>query len=127
MLQSQSRLKVADNSGAREIMIIQAQGNKKGGGYRRYVSVGDIVSAAVKKAAPNAAIKEGEVVHAVVVRVTKEIRRKDGSYLRFDDNAAVIINKANLEPKATRVFGPIAREVKERGFNKIVSLAPEVL
>lgn len=127
MVQSLSRLKVADNSGAKEIMVIQVQGNKKGSAGRRYAGPGDIVSASVKKALPNAAIKAGEVVHAVVVRVAKEVRRKDGTYIRFDENAAVIINKASLEPRATRVFGPIAREVRERGFTKIVSLAPEVL
>jgi large subunit ribosomal protein L14 len=127
MVQTLSRLKVADNSGAKEIMIIQVQGNKKGSAGRRYAAPGDIVSASVKKAMPNSAIKAGEVVHAVVVRVTKELRRKDGTYIRFDENAAVLINKSTLEPRASRVFGPVAREVRERGFNKIISLAPEVL
>jgi large subunit ribosomal protein L14 len=127
MVQKLSRLKVADNSGAKEIMIIQVQGGKKGSAGRRYARPGDIVSASVKKAIPNAAIKQGEVIHAVVVRVIKEMKRKDGSYIRFDENAAVIINKSTLEPRATRVFGPIAREVREKGFSKIISLAPEVL
>lgn len=127
MVQSLSRLKVADNSGAKEIMVIQVQGQKKGGSRRRYGMPGDIVSASVKKAIPNAPIKAGDVIHAVIVRTRKEVRRKDGSYLRFDDNAAVIINKANLEIKATRVFGPIAREVRDKGFFKVASLAPEVL
>jgi len=127
MVQSLSRLKVADNSGAREIMVIQVLGDKKGGGHRRYGRVGDIISASVKDAIPNGAIKKGDVLHAVVIRTRKEIRRADGSYLRFDDNAAVIIDKAKKEPKATRIFGPVARELKEKGFNKIISLASEVL
>lgn len=127
MIQKLSRLKVADNSGAKEIMVIQVQGAKSGSAGRRYARPGDIVSAAVKKAMPNAAIKQGEVVHAVIVRVAKEYKRKDGSYIRFDENAAVIITKTSLEPRATRVFGPIAREVRDKGFSKIISLAPEVL
>lgn len=127
MIQKLSRLKVADNSGAREIMVIQVQGAKSGSAGRKYARPGDIVSASVKKAIPNATIKEGEVVHAVVVRAAKEYKRKDGSYIRFDENAAVIIAKNTLEPRATRVFGPVAREVREKGFNKIISLAPEVL
>ncbi len=127
MIQSLTRLKVADNSGAKEIMVIQIRGRKKGGGYQRYGSVGDIVSASVKKAQPNSNIKAGDVLHAVIIRTKKEVRRKDGSYIRFDDNAAVIINVENKEPKATRIFGPVARELKEKGFNKIISLAQEVL
>ena len=127
MVQSLTRLKVADNSGAKEIMVIQCLGDKKGSKYRRYAHVGDIISASVKDAIPNGAIKKGDVLHAVVVRTKGAIRRTDGSYLRFDDNAAVIIDKAKKEPKATRIFGPIARELREKGFNKIVSLAPEVL
>jgi large subunit ribosomal protein L14 len=127
MVQSLSRLKVADNSGAKEIMIIQVLGVKKGSGYRRYARVGDIVSASVKDAIPNGTVKKGEVLHAVVIRTTKEVRRADGSYLRFDDNAAVIIDKEKKEPKATRIFGPVARELKEKGFAKIISLASEVL
>lgn len=127
MVQSLSRLKVADNTGAKEIMVIQVQGRQKGGGYMRYAGVGDIVSASVKNATPHGAVKEGEVVHAVVVRAAKEWKRKDGSYIRFDENAAVIINKATLDPKGTRIFGPVARELRSKGFQKIVSLAPEVL
>ncbi len=127
MVQQLSRLKVADNTGAKEIMVIQVQGRKKGGDYMRFASIGDIVSASVKKALPNSDVKKGDVVHAVVVRVKKEKQRKDGSAIKFDENAAVIINKANLEPKGTRIFGPVARELRERGFQKIVSLAPEVL
>ncbi|KKQ35911.1 MAG: 50S ribosomal protein L14 [candidate division WS6 bacterium GW2011_GWA2_37_6] len=127
MVQSQTRLKVADNSGVKEIMVIQVLGRAKGGKYQRFAGVGEIVSASTKHVQPDSDYKQGEVIHAVVVRVTKETRRKDGSYIRFDDNAAVIINKDNKEPKATRIFGPIARELKEKGFNKIVSLAPEVL
>ena len=127
MIQSLSRLKVADNSGAKEIMVIQVRGRKKGGGYQRYGSVGSIVSVSVKKAQPNSNIKQGEVLHAVVVRTKKEVRRKDGSYIRFDDNAAVMINLENREPKGTRIFGPVARELKEMGFTKIINLAQEVL
>lgn len=127
MVQTLSRLKVADNSGAKEIMVIQVLGRKKGGTYQRYARVGDIVSASVKKVLPNSSFTQGDVVHAVVVRTRKEIRRKDGSYIRFDDNAAVLIDKEKLDPKASRIFGPIARELRERGFGKIVSLAPEVL
>lgn len=127
MVQSNSILKVADNTGIKEIMIIQVLGTKKGGMYRKFGYVGDIVSASVKKVIPNSAFKKGDKVHAVIVRTKKEIRRKDGTYLRFDDNAAVVINKNNKEPKGTRVFGPIARELKEKHFSKVVSLAPEVL
>jgi large subunit ribosomal protein L14 len=127
MIQSLSRLKVADNSGAKEIMVIQVQGRQKGNDNTRFASVGDIVSASVKKVIPNGPIKQGEIVHAVIVRATKEWRRSDGSYIRFDDNAAVLITKANKDPVATRIFGPVARELREKGFQKIVSLAPEVL
>jgi len=127
MVQSLSKLKVADNSGAKEIMVIQVLGRKKGGRFQRSGSVGEIVSASVTSALPESTIKDGEVVHAVIVRTKKEIRRKDGSYLRFDDNAAVLIEKEKKEPKATRIFGPVARELKEKGFGKIVSLAAEVL
>ncbi|HEX9804459.1 MAG TPA: 50S ribosomal protein L14 [Candidatus Dojkabacteria bacterium] len=127
MIQSLSRLKVADNSGAKEIMVIQVRGRAKGGNYQRYASIGDIVSASVKKAQPNSDIKSGDVLHAVIVRTKKEIRRKDGSYIRFDENAAVIINLQNKDPKATRIFGPVARELKDKKFNKIISLAQEVL
>jgi large subunit ribosomal protein L14 len=127
MVQARTRLKIADNSGAKEVMVIQVLGRKKGHTFTKFGSVGDIVSAAVKRAIPNAPIKQGEVVHAVIVRAHKEWKRKDGSHIRFDDNAAVIINKANGDPKGTRVFGPVARELRDRKFQKIVSLAPEVL
>jgi large subunit ribosomal protein L14 len=122
MVQQETRLKVADNSGARELLVIRVMG----GHHRRYASVGDVVTATVKVAQPNAQIKKGEVVKAVVVRVAKEYRRPDGSHIRFDDNAAVLINPQN-NPRGTRIFGPVARELRERNFMKIVSLAPEVL
>jgi len=124
MIQVQTRLKVADNSGAKEIMCIRVLG----GTGRHYAHVGNIIIAAVKSAAPHAAIKKGDVVKAVVVRTAKEIRRADGSYLRFSDNAAVIINDIEKkDPKGTRIFGPVAREIRKAGFVKIASLAPEVL
>jgi large subunit ribosomal protein L14 len=124
MIQVQTYLKVADNSGAKEIMCIRVLG----GTGRRYAHVGNIIIAAVKSAAPHAAIKKGDVVKAVVVRTAKEIRRADGSYLRFSDNAAVIINDIEKkDPKGTRIFGPVAREIRKAGFVKIASLAPEVL
>jgi large subunit ribosomal protein L14 len=126
MIQSLTRLKVADNTGAKEIMVIQVLGRGKGG-FQRTGTVGEMVSASVKDAIPNGAIKQGEVVYAVVIRTHKEIRRKDGSYIRFDDNAAVLIDKEKKEPKGTRIFGPVARELKEKGFTKIISLATEVL
>jgi large subunit ribosomal protein L14 len=122
MVQQETRLKVADNSGARELLVIRVMG----GHHRRYASVGDIITATVKVAQPNAGVKKGEVVKAVVVRVAKEYRRPDGSHIRFDDNAAVLINNQN-NPRGTRIFGPVARELRERNFMKIVSLAPEVL
>ncbi len=122
MIQQYTRLKVADNSGARRIMCI----NVLGGTGRRYASVGDVIVASVKQAAPNAAVKKGDVVRAVVVRVAKLYRRPDGSHIRFDDNAAVLLSDQN-NPRGTRVFGPIARELREKNFMKIVSLAPEVL
>jgi len=127
MIQSLSRLKVADNSGAKEIMVIQVLGLKKGGKFQHFARLGDIVSASVKKALPESNIKPGDIVHAVIVRTKKEKRRKDGSYIRFDDNAAVIIDKEKRDPKATRIFGPIARELREKKFSKIISLASEVL
>lgn len=127
MIQALSRLKVADNSGAKEIMVIQVLGRKKGGKFQRFGRIGDIISASVKKALPNSNYSAGDKVHAVIVRTRKELRRKDGSYIRFDDNAAVLIEKEKKEPKATRIFGPIARELREKGFGKIISLAPEVL
>ncbi len=127
MVQSLTRFIVADNTGAKEIMLIQIRGQKKGGSFQRTATVGEIFSASVKKALPNSAYKKGDVVHGVVIRTRKEVRRQDGSYLKFDDNAAVIINIDSGEPKGTRVFGPVARELREKGFNKIVSLASEVL
>lgn len=124
MIQVQTYLKVADNSGAKEVMCIRVLGGYK----KRYGRVGDIIVAAVKSAAPHAAIKKGDVVKAVIVRTAKEIRRADGSYLRFSDNAAVVINDIKKkEPKGTRIFGPVAREIRRAGFTKIASLAPEVL
>ena len=122
MIQQESRLKVADNTGAREILCIRV----KGGHHRRYARVGDIIVGTVKTATPQGAVKKGEVVRAVVVRQTKEYRRTDGSMIRFDDNAAVLLNPQN-QPRGTRIFGPVARELRERNFMKIVSLAPEVL
>jgi len=116
-------LKVADNSGAKRLQCIKVLGGYK----RRYAQVGDVVTAAVKEAQPHSGIKKGQVVHAVLVRQKKESRRQDGSYIRFDDNAAVIIDKKSKEPKGTRIFGPVARELRAKGFNKIISLAPEVL
>jgi len=122
MIQPFTRLKVADNSGAKEIMCIKVLGGSK----RRYARVGDIIVASVKKALPNGKIKKGQVVKAVIVRTKKEMQRENGSLIRFDDNAAVIID-AKKEPVGTRIFGPIAREVRYEGFQKITSLAPEVL
>jgi large subunit ribosomal protein L14 len=123
MIQRESRLKVADNSGARELLVIQVLG----GSRRKYGSIGDIVVATVKTATPQGAVKKSEIVRAVVVRVSKEWRREDGSYIRFDDNAAVILDTDGKNPKGSRIFGPVARELREKGFMKIVSLAPEVL
>jgi large subunit ribosomal protein L14 len=124
MVQVQTYLKVADNSGAKEVMCIRLLGGYK----RRYSGVGDIIVAAVKSAVPHAGVKKSDVVKAVIVRTRKEIRRPDGSYVRFDDNACVIIVDAEKkEPKGTRIFGPVAREVRKAGFVKIASLAPEVL
>ena len=122
MIQPQTRLKVADYTGAKEIMCIRVLC----GSFRRYGSVGDTIVASVKTAAPGGVVKKGDVVKAVIVRTTKPTRRADGSYIRFDDNAAVIINDQKL-PRGTRVFGPIARELREKDFMKIISLAPEVL
>ena len=122
MIQMQSVLDVADNSGARKIAVI----NPLGGAAGRYAGLGDLVTAAVKEATPAAAVKKGQVVRAVIVRTHKEHRRRDGSYIRFDRNAAVLVNEQN-EPIGTRVFGPVARELRERKFMKIISLAPEVL
>ena len=122
MIQQQSYLKVADNTGAKEIMCIRVLG----GSGRRYANIGDVVVASVKKAAPGGVVKKGDVVKAVVVRTVKGLRRADGTYIRFDDNAAVII-KEDKNPRGTRIFGPIARELREKDYLKILSLAPEVL
>ncbi len=122
MIQPQTRLKVADNTGAKEIMCIKVLGGSK----RRYASVGDIIVASVKTATPGGSVKKGDVVKAVVVRTHKEIRRADGSTIRFDDNAAVVIDNQK-QPKGTRIFGPIARELRDADFMKIISLAPEVI
>jgi large subunit ribosomal protein L14 len=122
MIQMQSRLRVADNSGAREIMCI----NVLGGTHRRYAYIGDTVVATVKKAIPNAATRKGDLVRAVIIRTAHPYRRPDGSYIRFDENAAVILSDKN-NPRGTRIFGPVARELREKQFTKIISLAPEVL
>ena len=122
MIQPQTRLKVADNSGAKEIMCFRVLG----GSFRQSGSVGDVIVASVKSAQAGGAVKKGEVVKAVIVRTRKQYRRADGSYIRFDDNAAVIINDQK-QPKGTRIFGPVARELREKDYMKIVSLAPEVL
>ena len=122
MIQPQTRLKVADNTGAKEIMCIRVLG----GSFRRDGSIGDVIVASVKSATPGGVVKKGDVVKAVIVRTRKSRRRIDGSYIRFDDNAAVIINDAK-QPRGTRIFGPVARELREKDYMKIVSLAPEVL
>lgn len=114
---------VADNSGAKKLQVIRVLGGYK----KRYARLGDVVTCAVKDAAPHTAIKKGDVVHAVIVRTRKEVRRADGSYIRFDENAGVVVNRATKEPKGTRIFGPVTRELREQGFAKILSLAPEVL
>lgn len=122
MIQQQTRLKVADNSGARELMVIRVLG----GSHRKYGNIGDVVVASVKKAIPNSNIKKGKVVKAVIVRSVEGVRRKDGSYIRFDDNACVLI-KDDKSPIGTRVLGPVARELRDKDYMKIISLAPEVL
>lgn len=122
MIQQESRLVVADNTGAKELLCIRVMG----GSHRYYGTVGDIIIASVKEATPTASVKKGEVVRAVIVRVKKTYARPDGTYIRFDDNAAVILDERR-NPKGTRIFGPVARELREKGFMKIVSLAPEVL
>ena len=122
MIQQESRLKVADNSGARELLCIRV----KGGSHRRYAGVGDVITATVKQATPRGGVRKGEVVEAVVVRTRKQLGRQDGTYIAFDENAAVLID-AQHNPRGTRIFGPVARELRERNFMKIVSLAPEVL
>ena len=122
MVQAETRLKVAANSGAKVVQCFKVLGGSK----KRYASIGDIIVVSVKSSTPGGMVKKGEVARAVVVRVKKEVRRKDGSYIRFDDNAAVILNAQN-EPKGTRIFGPVARELREGGYMKIISMAPEVL
>jgi large subunit ribosomal protein L14 len=122
MIQQESRLRIADNTGAKEILTIRV----RGGSMRRYGSVGDVITATVKSASPTGSVKKGDVVRAVIVRTRKALRRKDGSYIRFDENAAVIIDD-NKNPRGTRIFGPVARELRDSGYMKIVSLAPEVL
>lgn len=123
MIQQESTLRVADNTGAREVLCIRVLG----GSNRKYGGVGDIITASVKAATPHGAVKKGEVVRAVIVRTAKEYQRSDGSHIRFDDNAAVILDGVSQNPKGTRIFGPVARELREKGFTKIMSLAPEVL
>ena len=123
MIQPRTMLKIADNTGAIKIMCITVMGGYK----KRYARLGDLITASIKQAEPHAMLKKGEVVKAVIVRVRKETRRKDGTYVRFDDNAAVIIDPKTKDPKGTRIFGPVARELRNKGFTKIISLAPEVL
>lgn len=122
MIQMQTRLQVADNSGARELMCVKVLG----GSQRRYASIGDIIVCSVKEALPNSKVKKGDVVKAVIVRMKRKMRRPDGTYIRFDDNSAVLV-KTDGEPVGTRIFGPVARELRARAFTKIISLAPEVL
>ncbi|MEK9152630.1 MAG: 50S ribosomal protein L14 [Patescibacteria group bacterium] len=123
MVQHRSMLEVADNTGAKKLQLIRVLG----GYQKRYAGLGDIVTCVVKTAVPHSMVKKSEVVHAVMVRVHKETRRADGSYVRFDENAAVIVDKKTKEPKGTRIFGPVARELRTKGFGKIISLAPEVV
>lgn len=123
MIQVQTKLKVADNTGAKVVQCIKVLGGYK----KRYAQIGDVITAAVKVATPHMPVKKSDIVRAVIIRTRKEIRRPDGTYLRFDENACVIIDKEKKEPKGTRIFGPIAREVRQKGFFKIASLAPEVL
>lgn len=123
MIQQESRLTVADNTGAKELLCIRVLGGSK----RRYGYVGDVIVATVKQATPNASVKKGDVVKAVIVRTAKEYRRPDGSTIRFDDNAAVLLDPSGVNPRGTRIFGPVARELRDKGFMKIISLAPEVL
>jgi len=122
MIQQETRLKVADNSGAKEVLCFKVLGGSK----RRYASIGDLIVVTVKNAIPGGTVKKGDVTRAVVVRTRKEVRRRDGSYIRFDDNAAVLLTSAG-EPRGTRIFGPVARELRDGGYMKIVSMAPEVM
>lgn len=123
MIQQESRVKVADNTGGREMLVIRVLG----GSRKRYGRIGDIVVGTIKSASPHGAVSKSDIVRAVIVRTSKEYRRDDGSYIRFDDNAAVILDTDGTNPKGTRIFGPVARELRDKGFTKIVSLAPEVL
>ena len=123
MIQHRSMLEVADNSVAKKLQCIRVLGGYK----KRYAHLGEIITCSVKQAAPRGMVKKGEVVHAVLVRIRKETRRPDGTYIRFDENAAVVVDRKNKEPKGTRIFGPVARELRTKGFQKIISLAPEVL
>ncbi len=123
MIQPRTKLKIIDNTGAKEVMCIRVLGGYK----KRYAHIGDIITVTIKKAVPHTSVKKGQVVHVVVVRTKKEHRRPDGTYIRFDDNAAVIIDKKTKEPKGNRIFSAVARELRDRGFIKIISLAPEVL
>ena len=123
MIQQETMLNVADNTGAKKILCIQVMG----GSYRKYGNIGDIITASIKDASPGGVVKKGDVVKAVIVRSKKGLRRADGSYIRFDENAAVVINNNDKSPKGTRIFGPVARELREKDFMKIISLAPEVL
>ena len=123
MIQHRSMLQVADNTGAKKLMCIRVLGGYK----KRYAQIGDVITCSVKEAAPRGLVKKSEIVHAVIVRQRKEKRRKDGTYIRFDENAVVIIDKKTKEPKGTRIFGPIARELRVKGFKKIISLSPEVV
>jgi large subunit ribosomal protein L14 len=123
MIQQESRLKVADNTGGRELLVIRVLG----GSRRRYGRVGDVVVGTIKSATPHSAVRKSDIVRAVIVRTAKEFRRSDGSYIRFDDNAAVLLDTDGRNPRGTRIFGPVARELREKGYTKIVSLAPEVL
>ncbi|MCL5436186.1 MAG: 50S ribosomal protein L14 [Patescibacteria group bacterium] len=123
MIQLRSRLNVADNTGAKEVAVFPISGKNR----RRKVGIGDVVAASVKVAGPHGQVKKGDKVYAVIVRTCKELRRADGSYIRFDDNACILINKDTVEPRGTRVFGPVPRELRDLGYTKIISLAPEVL
>ena len=123
MIQVRSLLKVADNTGAKLINVFSVNGKNA----RRFATIGDVIAGSVRQAAPNGQVKKGDKIYAVIVRLRKEQRRKDGSYIRFDENACVLVNKDSVEPRGTRIFGPIPRELRDKGFNKIISLAPEVL
>lgn len=123
MIQHRSYLQAADNTGAKKLMCIRVLDGYK----KRYARIGDVITCVIKEAIPRGLVKDGEIVHAVIVRTRKEVRRKDGTYVRFDDNAAVIIDRKSKEPKGSRIFGPVARELRTKGYQKIISLAPEVI